>query len=307
MKIYTDKQQIRLEFGRKQFYLFMTIEVICWLIALGLIGWGVFQYRETERLQQENLLHQRQLEIANQKLTTMEQRMQRLDALDAEIRQMIQGGQTGAVPAGDGATLAQKPLPAAPRNPGELLSRLAKWEDHATQRLISLSTLQLAIRDGIDLNSFVPVCAPPCNGDSETPDMWPAIGTLSDYFGWRADPYTGAAKFHEGIDIANSYGTPIEVTAKGKVTRSEWVPGYGNLVEVEHAGGIVTRYGHNSLNVVKAGDLVHAGQVVAFMGSTGKSTGSHVHYEVRVNGTPVDPMIFLPKEMPKPSTFSAIH
>ena len=82
-------------------------------------------------------------------------------------------------------------------------------------------------------------------------------------------------------------------TAKGVVTRAEWVEGYGNLVEIRHAGGITTRYGHNSLLTVRVGDAVRAGEVVAFMGSTGRSTGSHVHYEVRINGVAVDPMLFV--------------
>ncbi len=107
---------------------------------------------------------------------------------------------------------------------------------------------------------------------------------------------TGAASaFHEGVDIADDYGTPIVATAAGTVTFAGYTEGgYGNLVEIDHGNGFVTRYGHNSAVLVTPGMTVKQGQVIALMGSTGKSTGAHVHYEVRINGSAVDPMVFLP-------------
>ena len=107
---------------------------------------------------------------------------------------------------------------------------------------------------------------------------------------------TGAiGAFHEGVDIADDYGTPIVATAAGVVTFAGYTDGgYGNLVEIDHGNGFVTRYGHNSAVLVTVGMSVKQGQTIALMGSTGKSTGAHVHYEVRLNGSPTDPMIFLP-------------
>lgn len=298
MKYTTEGEQVRLEMRKRHFVWLLAAEACCWILGLSLVGWGFWQHHEVTRLQEENMVHQRQLEVANRKMMEMEERLAKLDALDAEIRSMMQGSAQGATPAGDGRTIEQRPLAATPITPRQLLGRMADWERRSGERLVSLSMLQMAIRDGADLNRF-PAGVPDVDGEKTTPSIWPANGRVSDSYGWRKDPFSGEMAFHEGIDIAGDYGSPVIVTAKGRVTRSEWVAGYGNLVEVEHRGGIVTRYGHNSVNMVKAGDEVHGGQVIAFMGSTGRSTGSHVHYEVRVNGTAVNPQIFLPAQMPR--------
>jgi murein DD-endopeptidase MepM/ murein hydrolase activator NlpD len=98
---------------------------------------------------------------------------------------------------------------------------------------------------------------------------------------------------HAGIDLAGPVGTPIYATADGTVGRSQWVSGYGNLVELEHGRGIQTRYGHLSRSLVAAGQKVKRGEMIALMGSTGRSTGSHLHYEVRIDGKAVNPVPFM--------------
>ena len=105
----------------------------------------------------------------------------------------------------------------------------------------------------------------------------------------------GSSEIHAGIDIASSTGTPVVATADGVVVTSGWVEGYGNLVEVDHGNGVHTLYGHNSQLNATVGQTVRKGQVVAFAGSTGRSTGPHVHYEVRENGAAVDPTKYLIK------------
>ena len=112
-------------------------------------------------------------------------------------------------------------------------------------------------------------------------------------FGVRSDPFRGGAAMHAGIDLAGPIGTPIYATADGVVARGEWANGYGNLVEIDHGRGIATRYGHLSAILVHAGDRVKRGQVIARMGSTGRSTGSHLHYEVRLDGHAVNPVPYL--------------
>jgi murein DD-endopeptidase MepM/ murein hydrolase activator NlpD len=112
-------------------------------------------------------------------------------------------------------------------------------------------------------------------------------------FGVRSDPFQGGAAMHAGIDLAGPIGTPIYATADGTVGRAEWANGYGNLVELDHGRGIATRYGHLSAILVHAGDHVKRGDVIARMGSTGRSTGSHLHYEVRLDGHAVNPVPFL--------------
>ena len=113
-------------------------------------------------------------------------------------------------------------------------------------------------------------------------------------YGVRSDPFHSGAAMHPGIDLAGSYGTPIYATADGTVERAGWNSGgYGNLVEIDHGRGITTRYGHMSAILVHAGDHVSRGQQIGRMGSTGRSTGNHLHYEVRIDGRAVNPIPFM--------------
>jgi len=117
--------------------------------------------------------------------------------------------------------------------------------------------------------------------------------SLTSNFGARSDPFNGRTRMHRGIDIPGPVGTPIYATADGIIGRAQWVNGYGNFVEIEHGNGIETRYGHMSRLASAAGDRVRRGQLIGYMGSTGRSTGSHLHYEVRVDGQAVNPMPFV--------------
>lgn len=113
-------------------------------------------------------------------------------------------------------------------------------------------------------------------------------------YGVRSDPFRGRAAMHGGIDLAGPVGTPIYATADGIVARAGWNSGgYGNLVEINHGQGIQTRYGHMSRIAAKAGDRVRRGELIGYMGSTGRSTGSHLHYEVRIDGRAVNPIPFM--------------
>ena len=118
-------------------------------------------------------------------------------------------------------------------------------------------------------------------------------GWLSSYYGVRKDPFSGLPAMHKGIDFAGKEGAEVVATGAGLVTWSGERYGYGNLVEINHGDGLVTRYGHNKQLNVKIGDVVTKGQTIALMGSTGRSTGAHVHYEVLRNGKQQDPLPFV--------------
>jgi len=124
--------------------------------------------------------------------------------------------------------------------------------------------------------------------------MWPVQGRLSSSFGWRVHPVLRTRKFHNGQDIAVSKGTSVVAADSGVVFTSGYNGGYGYLVVIDHGHGLSTFYGHNSLLLVRKGDMVVKGQKIALSGNTGLSTGSHVHFEVRINGEPVDPLHYLP-------------
>ncbi len=118
-------------------------------------------------------------------------------------------------------------------------------------------------------------------------------GRISSYYGIRKDPFTGKKRMHKGMDVASKSGAPVIATADGIVTKVEKKPGYGKMLEIDHGYGISTRYGHNKSMSVKVGDIVKQGQVIASMGSTGRSTGPHVHYEVLRNGKQVNPRKYI--------------
>lgn len=116
---------------------------------------------------------------------------------------------------------------------------------------------------------------------------------LSSSFGHRSDPFNKKSATHKGVDLASNKGNKVKTMAKGKVTRSSWNGGYGNMVEIDHGNGFKTKYAHLNKSYVKKGEYVNPGDTIGEVGSTGRSTGPHLHYEVLYNGTPVDPMAFI--------------
>ncbi|PLX70250.1 MAG: peptidase M23 [Denitrovibrio sp.] len=128
---------------------------------------------------------------------------------------------------------------------------------------------------------------------SSTPTIWPVKGWISSGFGYRVSPFTGRRVFHEGLDIATKYNTQVKAAAKGVVVFSGRKAGYGKTIIVDHGYGYITKYGHNNKLLVKAGDKISKGDLIAEVGSTGRSTWPHVHYEVLVNGIPVNPLKFI--------------
>jgi murein DD-endopeptidase MepM/ murein hydrolase activator NlpD len=126
-----------------------------------------------------------------------------------------------------------------------------------------------------------------------TPSIWPVTGWLSSSYGSRRDPFTGGADFHPGLDISANHGEPVQATADGTVSTASRNGAYGNLVVIDHGFGITTRYGHLSRFGVTDGQRVRRGDVIGFVGSTGRSTSSHLHYEVLVNGRLTNPLKLL--------------
>ncbi len=130
---------------------------------------------------------------------------------------------------------------------------------------------------------------------STTPSLWPVIGPITSSFGERQDPVLGGgeAEFHPGVDISGPLGTPIHATADGIVSTAEMVNGYGRMVRIDHGHGVQTCYGHMSGFAVTAGQSVSRGQVIGYIGHSGRTTGNHVHYEVRIHTIPVNPHKYL--------------
>ena len=126
------------------------------------------------------------------------------------------------------------------------------------------------------------------------PTLWPVRGTISSGFGWRGNPFGGSGgEFHSGIDIPARTGTPIRAAGGGTIIFQGWINGYGNTIIIDHSGGITTLYAHNSRNLVAVGQNVARGDVIAYVGSTGRTTASHLHFEVLINDVAVNPIPFM--------------
>ncbi|RLD15945.1 MAG: M23 family peptidase, partial [Caldiserica bacterium] len=154
-------------------------------------------------------------------------------------------------------------------------------EEQAKNVEMSLSALKEALKEYNDILDH-------------TPNIWPVIGPIESDFGWRTHPVYKTPDYHTGVDIDAIEGTPVRAAASGVVTLSGWNGGYGIEVEIVHRKGLSTVYGHLLKSLVKPGQKVKKGEIIGYVGMTGVATGPHLHYEVRVNGLPVDPMPYLP-------------
>jgi murein DD-endopeptidase MepM/ murein hydrolase activator NlpD len=128
---------------------------------------------------------------------------------------------------------------------------------------------------------------------NSAPNLWPVEGQVTGSFGERIDPFNGEGAFHSGVDIGSNYGAKIIAPADGVVTFTDSLGGYGKAIMIAHGNGISTRYGHLSGFAVTSGQHVHRGDLIGFVGASGRSTGPHLHYEVRINDTPVNPYKYL--------------
>ncbi|MDA8130781.1 MAG: M23 family metallopeptidase [Elusimicrobia bacterium] len=161
-----------------------------------------------------------------------------------------------------------------------LNNSIQKMQDESRKRLSSYTEMTLYLADRH-------------NSVRATPSIWPTEGRITSPFGYRIHPLRMSTEYHSGVDIANEAGTPVHATADGVVRHAGWAQGYGMCVVVDHGFGYSTLYGHMSEIVSKEGQQVKRGQLVGRMGSTGTSTGNHLHYEVWTSGIPRDPMKYL--------------
>ncbi len=235
------------------------------------------QKQEVEQIRQEA---KTQMGAVTLKMGELQARLVRLDALGERLvtmAQLEQGEFDFSSPTAVGGPETQ----AEPYIPPDFLSvvdSLSNQIDDRQQQLEILESL-LAKRK---LEDDIFVAGRPV-----------AKGWVSSRFGRRTDPFSGRVAFHNGIDFSAKEGTEIIAVAAGVVTRSARLREYGNLVEVNHGGGYVTRYAHNKSNLVNVGDVVKKGQIIALVGSTGRSTGPHVHFEVFKHGRAIDPATYI--------------
>lgn len=292
-----------LTMSRKKWKILGLVGAIILLLAIIMTVWGIARQAEVVQLRQQTQLQTEQLKLLQKKTDALDKKLETLDQLDQEIRNMVKGSEKGTPAQGGGESEPPKSLSSDDSDkeltPAQMSAKLSRLDAQIQRRLASFYMLRSVLKDGVGADiaamQSVNFAASVTGSNTRTPSIWPTTGVITSDFGARVDPVYGGQAYHEGIDIADDYGTQVVATAAGTVTFAGPTDGgYGNLVEIDHGNGIVTRYGHNSVVLVSPGQQVRQGDVISLMGSTGKSTGSHLHYEVDVNGTPVDPIVFLP-------------
>lgn len=269
-----------------------------WLLLLGFLAvcaviacnvW-LWQRYEQARVAEEGLADARKV-IAEQrrqavnlaeKITALSQDLERVQKFDTKLRLMMNMEKDPAEVGDRPGDFSRSYLPLhrqelAARKMQDFLDKLseaARLEEVRQQDLLH------ALRENRSILA-------------STPAIWPVTGFVSSSFGGRVSPFGGGRQFHKGLDISSRAGTPIIAPAEGSVILSGHDGAYGNSVEINHGGGIVTKYAHMQRAAVRQGDWVRRGQVIGYVGMTGRATGPHLHYEVRLNGAPVNPMRYI--------------
>lgn len=262
------------------FKLFAIVSIIFWLSSLFMF-FSYFNLKNRvaylSEVEKINLKQKVEIENLNAKIQFIETQLARLQNIDIKIRELVNlDVNTLGTPAAGGISKTKTDEDMVK----VLESKASVIEEEIKQREKSLNELVEYLEDRRSL--FM-----------ATPSLWPTRGLVTSEFGWRKDPISGVTEYHEGIDISAPSGTQVRAAAEGVVIESGNDAGYGKVVVIDHGYGIVTRYAHLSRSYVAVGQKVKKGSVIGAVGSSGKSTGSHVHYEVRIDGVPVNPIKYL--------------
>ena len=245
-------------------------------------GWEQKLITQEAELNDLKLTAEKSMDAMASRLSLLQGHIYRLDALGSRLASManlddLEFGLDN--PPGLGGPISGKQLPSI--NIPDFLLTLEELEKNIQDRSEKLSAIETMLINRSLQEQTLPTGNPVQGG-------W-----LSSIFGYRTDPITGKREFHEGLDFSGKPGTPISTVAAGIVTWSGPRLGYGNLVEINHGSGNITRYAHNAKNLVDVGDKVDKGEVIAIMGSSGRSTGTHVHFEMLNNGALINPKSIL--------------
>lgn len=241
------------------------------------------EVRSAEQLKQEAYLRS-SLDAMAARVGQMQAQLQRLDTLGtrlAKLSGMRPEEFKFAQPLAQGGPLVPMPMQELSVDSlDQQLSRLTHVVNDRSDKLLAMETMLLQNQ----LSQKLLPSITPVNG-----------GSFSSNFGWRLDPFTGSGAMHEGVDFMAIAGTPVRASAGGVVAYADVHPQYGNMIEIDHGKGIITRYAHASRLLVKVGQVVRRGEKIAEVGSTGRSTGNHLHFEVRYQGVAQNPVRFLKK------------
>ncbi len=294
LMVISDNAPVRRFHVRKS--LIMQVGMGLMLLAGMGLGAGIHYFQvardaaENRILRDENLTLRGQLKSVRERIEHIGSTLDRVERFDQKLRAMtmlsdpqrnLAMGPTETEPGMTApATETQFTQLTSLESSKALTGRLDRLSAEATRQEQSLQELQAYFQDQKSLLA-------------STPSLWPARGWVTSDFGQRLDPYTADRVMHAGMDIAAPHGKEVFAPSDGTVVFAGLEGGYGNVIVIDHGYGIKTRYGHLAKMLVKAGDKVKRGALIAAVGNTGRSTGPHLHYEVRVNGIPQNPRKFI--------------
>lgn len=249
-----------------------------------LYGTKQADYNKLEAIKEDSLRKDQTIELLDQQIKAIEQQQERLLSKQADIKKMM--GVQEDVPVTTESSGGGK------GGSGPTRDALVTGEDSYLMAQQIKNQLDLQEKELDELLAKV-------NNDKayfrSLPNQWPTSGEISSYYGWRKSPFGGRSEsFHDGIDIANDSGTEVCAAADGQVVFAGWQPVYGRTILIEHGHGFTTKYAHNSALLVEEGDRVKKGQVIARMGTSGRSTGPHLHFSIMKWDQTLDPLIYLP-------------
>ena len=275
----------------------LVVAVVCMSLALMLFSFGMYHMvflkgaregwpiistlvrlvTKDEAAQRDRYMREN-IEVLAKKLGEMQAKVLQLESLGERVSGLagINTSDIKSKPGQGGALIGGRDLSFE-----ELQSALGQLELVANQRTDMMTVIESRLFEQKIKKMMVPTQAPVQSAN------------LGSVFGWRIDPFTGTSALHTGLDFPAEPGTPIYSAAGGVVVTQDFHPQYGNMVEVDHGNDLITRYAHASRVYVKKGDLIKRGQHIADVGTTGRSTGAHLHFEVLVQGVPQDPQKFL--------------
>jgi len=262
--------------------------------------------RELEELREVNQEQRQLIRSLAEETGLLREQMLLLEELERQLREMTDILPPELRGRGPGSSLSGEPAALA-ATIASMRPQTSTWTPPAGGNVVSLAPIAQARDTAVRMTELRTVAedrqdtfeqfrksiAAAQAQDAARPSGWPAYGHLTSRFGYRNSPWGMGWEFHAGVDIAARRGTPIVATAEGMVVFAGWLGLFGNTVIIEHGYGYRTLYGHNDKNAVTMGERVTRGQIIAYIGTTGRSTGPHVHYEVHVHGQQVNPAPFL--------------
>jgi murein DD-endopeptidase MepM/ murein hydrolase activator NlpD len=278
----------KLKLPVRALYILAGVGILSFFVAVGL-GFSyakmAFKAADYDKLQAENInlkIQKKNLEVATQKLGD---KINNLENISQKIQKLIENdnltnrGKVN-VPAVGGSKVDYPTAELLGGSSGQLGIDFLKGQTAQVED--RLSELQDVVQQHV-------------SKIRATPNIWPVKGAITSHYGNRADPFNGDEELHLGLDISALYGAVVHAPADGKVIYAQRMAAYGNLLIIDHGNGLTTRYGHLSFFVAKVGQKVKRGDPIAYVGTTGRTTAPHLHYEVRMNDRPKDPRQFLPR------------